>query len=169
MTEEDAVEAFVTDLGRKVYGGGGITPDVMLEPQGIGLFLQHLLSRNAFFDFSVGYANRHPIDSRDWQPTPAVLESFKHWLIEEKIVEADEWDENVADPEELEAVQRYLHAELFNAEFGIEARYEILANGDTQIRKALSLFDDASDLLARRQALKPEPSDRSEGEPGLLN
>ena len=168
-TEEDAVEAFVTDLGRRVYGGGGITPDVMIEPQGIGLFLQHLLSRNAFFDFAVSYANQNPIETRNWQPTPEVFESFRQWLIEEEIVEPGEWTDNVADPDDLEAVQRYLHAELFNAEFGIEARYEILAGGDTQIRKAISLFGDASDLLAKRQALRSQPTEGSDQKSGLLN
>jgi carboxyl-terminal processing protease len=151
---EDPVEAFLTDLGRRVYGGGGITPDVMVEPEEMPTFLQRLLTRNTFFDFAVSYANRNSIDSRDWQPTEEILVQYGDWLEEKEVVAAAEWDEAMADPSMAGDVQRYLHAEVFNAAFGIEARYEIIATGDTQIQRALSVFNEARELLARRQALQ---------------
>lgn len=154
FAEEDPVEAFLTDLGRKVYGGGGITPDVMVEPEEMPTFLQHLLARNTFFDFAVSYANRNPIESPAWMPNEQVLEEFRGWLEEKEVATAEEWDEAVADPSVAEDVRRNLHAEIFNATFGIEARYEIIASGDTQIQRALLAFEEATELLARRQALQ---------------
>ncbi|MFQ5528229.1 MAG: hypothetical protein ACE5GX_18495 [Thermoanaerobaculia bacterium] len=44
-------------------------------------------------------------------------------------------------------MSRYLNAELFNAAFGIEARHQVLARGDVQIRTGLELFDEARQLL----------------------
>jgi carboxyl-terminal processing protease len=140
-------------LGRKVYGGGGITPDITVEPREVAPFLQHLLSRNVFFDFAVSYVNRNPIETRDWEPSDEIIGALNDWLQEERDVRGEEFEEQMQDPEIRETVQRYLHAELFNAAFGIEARYEIIAAGDPQVIKALSLFEEASDLLARRQRL----------------
>ena len=171
-SEEETVEAFLTDLGRKVYGGGGITPDIMIEPPEMPAFMQLLLARNAFFDFAVSYANQHPIAERAWQPTPEMVDQFRAWLIEEEITTEEEWDKALTESEIEQDIKRYIHAELFNSAFGIEARYEVLAAGDPQIRRALEAFDEAKELLARRQALgeqeRPEAIDSS-GASGLIN
>ena len=150
----DVVEAFLTDLGRKVYGGGGITPDIMVELPEMPRLLQLFLARNAFFDFAVTYANQHPIEDRAWRPTPELVGQFQQWVMDEEILSQEEWDKEMAETNLSGEIERYLHAEVFNAEFGIEARYEILATGDTQIQRALEAFGDASDLLARRLALQ---------------
>jgi carboxyl-terminal processing protease len=118
---EDTVEAFLTDLGRKVYGGGGITPDVMAEPPEVDRFIQRLLARNAFFDFAVTYANQNPIGERSWQPTPEMVQQFNVWLVEKEIVTQEEWDAAMARSDLEGDINRYLHAELFNSAFGIEA------------------------------------------------
>ena len=69
-------EAFATDLGRAVYGGGGITPDVVAEPVEIAPYLQFLLARAAFFNFGVDYARRHPEVDREWRPGPEIVDEF---------------------------------------------------------------------------------------------
>ena len=150
------LEAYRTTLGRKVYGGGGITPDVIIEPQEIPHLLQVLLSRNAFFDFAVNYANRHPIASREWLVPDPVLEEFYDWVVEEELISRDELTEKLIEPGVVEEVRRNLRGELLNSAFGIEARYEVLAAGDPQILEALKLFEDARNLLARRQLLLDE-------------
>ena len=150
---EAEIVAYRTDLGRKVYGGGGISPDVVIEPQEIPTLLQLLLSRNAFFDFAVSYANRHPIDSREWLVSDQVLEEFYDWVVEEELISREELTEETVDASVSEEVRRNLRGELLNSAFGIEARYEVIAEGDPQILEALTLFEDAKSLLARRQLL----------------
>ncbi len=169
LSEGETVEAFLTDLGRKVYGGGGVTPDVMVEPVQMPKLLQILLSRNAFFDFAVTYVNQNPIDDRSWQPTPELVDQFERWAMDEEILSREEWDEELAEVGLPSDIQSYLHAEIFNAAFGIEARYEILAMGDTQIQRALEAFDEASDLLARRLALQDAKATDSVDTSSLLN
>ena len=158
--DETGIVAYRTDLGRKVYGGGGITPDVVIEPQEIPSLLQHLLSRNAFFDFAVSYANQHPIESREWQVSDQILEEFYDWAVEEELITRQELIEETADAAVAEEVRRNLRGELLNSAFGIEARYEVIAEGDPQILEALTLFDDAKSLLARRQLLLDSDSDQ---------
>src|SRR5947199_1566296 len=66
------VAAYATDLGRKVFGGGGITPDVEVKEEQLSPFEQFLLAHNAFVNFGVEYKAHHPIPSPDWKPAPAV-------------------------------------------------------------------------------------------------
>jgi carboxyl-terminal processing protease len=144
---------FATDLGRKVYGGGGITPDVIVELPDGPLILQSLFVHNAFFNFAVDYNNRHPVPDESWQPEEGILEEFREWLISEEIASAEELDELFADPEAATYTRRQIHADLFTAAFGPEASHRVLARGDLQIRKALELLDQARDLLAERREL----------------
>jgi len=54
------VPVFYTDLGREVYGGGGITPDKTLEPlRRLNRLESSLRSTNIFFEFADAYLLRH--------------------------------------------------------------------------------------------------------------
>ncbi len=153
-------EPFQTDLGRTVYGGGGITPDVLVEPEQAGSFVQFLVARSAFFDYSVEYTSNNPVSDPDWRPSEEVFQSFLTWLVDEDVAEPDEIDEGLTDPQDRERAMRLLRAEVLNSVFGLEARYKALAEGDNQIRKALTLFEQAGELLARRKALRSEGTER---------
>ncbi len=147
-------QTFRTDLGREVYGGGGITPDVLVEPQSLHETVQYLLSRSAFFDFAVEWTNTNEVPDRSWQPQAEFLEAFSTWLVEQEISTADEFAEAAAEAGTQETMLRYLKAEVFNSAFGIEARYQVLAEGDNQILRAQEVLEEASELLARRRGLE---------------
>lgn len=160
-TAHTAAETFETDLGRKVYGGGGITPDIALEPRAVSPFLQRLFTHNAFFDFAVDYHNRKPVKSKEWKPPTEMVAEFRDWLAAEEIRTQEELKDDLEDPETREFVNRQIHAEIFNASFGQEDWHRVLAKGDDQIQAALGLFGDASDLLASRQKLQLETERRA--------
>ena len=142
-------QAFFTDLGREVYGGGGIAPDVEIEPREIPAFIQYLASRNAFFDFGIEFANLNEI-AADWRPDDQLLAEFESWLIEEELTTREELTEELADPELKAQVADNLRAEVIGSCCGLEARHRILAERDEQIRRGLELFDAARDLLVER-------------------
>jgi carboxyl-terminal processing protease len=57
-------EVKLTDSGRTVYGGGGITPDVKLDQQKSNHFQETLLQHYAFFNFAKRYTvTHHPTKS----------------------------------------------------------------------------------------------------------
>ncbi len=149
---EPAGEAFRTDLGREVFGGGGITPDIEIEGREISTLLQYLLSRSAFFDFANQYTTDHVIESPDWKPSAELMADFRSWLLDEGLANEEEV-EGLAVEENGSIAERYLHAEIFNSAFGIEARYQILAAGDQQVIRGLEAFDEAIRLLALRRQL----------------
>jgi carboxyl-terminal processing protease len=143
-------ETFATDLGRKVYGGGGITPDVEVEPTELDPYLQFLLARAAFFNFGVDFEARHPEVDRDWRPGPGLLDEFRAWLIAQKIDSAADVTAGLIDETHRAFAERQIRAEVMAAKYGIEAQHPVLAEGDLQIQAALSLFGRASELLAQR-------------------
>jgi carboxyl-terminal processing protease len=77
-----------TDSGRKVYGGGGITPDEKYPALRANLFQRHVLStgnlplQDAFWHFANTYFGpRKPaVSGETWMPDADVLNSFKVFL-----------------------------------------------------------------------------------------
>ena len=58
-------KSYQTRNGRRVFGGGGITPDIMVEPEKLPQIVQQLQRRRLFFDFIVDYVSVHALDSTD--------------------------------------------------------------------------------------------------------
>ena len=145
-------EVFRTDLGREVYGGGGITPDVEVEPTEFPPYLQFLLARAAFFNFGVDYASRHPELDRSWRPEPALLDEFARWVAERDIDDAEGVAKGLAEEADRALALRQIRAEALASRFGVEASHQVLAEGDAQIQRALELFPRAAELLAQRRA-----------------
>jgi carboxyl-terminal processing protease len=147
----DDKDIFHTDLGRKVYGGGGITPDVIIKDQELSPFEQFLLARNAYLNFAVDYASRNKVKG-DWQPdTDKVLAEFGQWLIKEKLATPEEVQKNLPVKEVRDGSMLQIRAEVANSTGGQEARHRVLSEGDIQLQQALKLFDRAATMLAQRR------------------
>lgn len=69
--EEDA-PVFYTDNGRVVYGGGGITPDIFVDPETASRLIIELERQSMFFDFAVEYT----LDNGDIRPDFVVDEEL---------------------------------------------------------------------------------------------
>ena len=54
------ITEYATKAGRKVYDGGGITPDVKIEPKEFARITQELVLRDICFDFVNSYAIKNP-------------------------------------------------------------------------------------------------------------
>jgi carboxyl-terminal processing protease len=133
-------EIKLTDSGRTVYGGGGITPDVKIPAQKTNRFQDELLQHYAFFNFAKHYLlNRHI--PKDFQVNESVLQEFRKFLDDEKI------SYNEAD---LAGVQdwiaSHIRAELFVSEFGQQEGLKVQAESDPQVLKALELLPQAKEL-----------------------
>lgn len=149
----EKAEAFHTDLGRKVFGGGGITPDVTVEAESLSSFETLLMQKSAFQGFALDHEGRHRVDSADWQPTLDVVEEFRRWLVAERIAGADEVDAAFEDGELHARALSGIRAEMLNVAFGRKAHARALNGRDPQIKAARDLFDRAAELLAQRRRL----------------
>ena len=143
---------YKTEMGRTVFGGGGIAPDIELDEVKIPLLVQDLEQKQVFFKFAVKYAVKHKEAPKDYALTPAIRDEFRDLLKAEKV-------ETRADS--LVAVQRWIDTgvrrELARRYEGDEAAYRIAISDDEQVRAVMSLFDQAP-TLPRLLALATEKS-----------
>ncbi|MFZ0283708.1 MAG: S41 family peptidase [Terriglobales bacterium] len=149
-------EVKLTDSGRTVYGGGGITPDVKLDPPKSNHFQDTLLQHYAFFNFAKHYMlTHHPTKSFEVDDT--VLQDFRKFLDSEKVPysEADLLENN-------DWVRSSIKSEIFVDAFGQEEGLKVRAEADPEIIKALDLLpqakalaDNARRIVAERGSAQP--------------
>jgi carboxyl-terminal processing protease len=139
-------EVKLTDSGRTVYGGGGITPDVKIDPIKSNKFQDSMLQHYAFFNFAKRYVINHT-PSEKFEADDAVLHEFRKFLDEEKVAYSE------ADLLENDAwVRSNIKTEIFVDAFGQQEGLKVRAETDPQIVKALELLPQAKTLAenARR-------------------
>ena len=170
--EQGVGDAKLTDVGRKVYGGDGITPDYCVPPETPSKFVAHLLARQVFLGFSRQYAaagttGRAEISQtgsrsagvpanveiigKDFEVDDHVLRAFRKYLDAQKLTYTE------ADIEEnRDALSRQILEEVLRQVFGEgEARKRTLA-WDPQMRKALDLIPKTEMLLRDPQGYLAE-------------
>ena len=82
----------MTDSGRTVYGGGGISPDEKYTAPKYDKFQLEMARNNVYFDFTTHYLGTKPVKvTRDWTPDTAVMNDFHDFLLKKEIpfTEAD--------------------------------------------------------------------------------
>ena len=133
-------EVKLTDSGRTVYGGGGITPDEKVEPVKGSHFEDELLARNVFFHFAPVYVASHAVD-KNFKVNDAVLADFKQYLSSQNIP----WTEA-----DLSASGDWLKAaikdKIVTIEFGQSQGLRTIADWDPEIQKALTFLPEAQAL-----------------------
>jgi len=82
----------MTDSGRTVYGGGGISPDEKYTAPKLDKFQVDLLRRTEFFNFTAYWlGSTNPKIDKTWSPNTEVVDAFHQYLMKEKVqfTEAD--------------------------------------------------------------------------------
>ena len=151
-TDEEAPlserEVFYTDSGRKVYGGGGITPDVFVEPTELSPVTQILEVRSAIFNFGVDYYSRHPEVTREVKVDEALMEEFIRFAVAREVADEASIRAALEIPADRDYLRSAVRAEIVAAKYGYDASYPIRIEGDEFVAKALELFPEAEKLAA---------------------
>jgi carboxyl-terminal processing protease len=134
-------EVKLTDGGRTVYGGGGITPDVKVDPIKSNHFQDTLLQHYAFFNFAKHYIVAHHI-TKSFQVDDSAMQEFRKSLDADKVpyteadlLQNDEW------------VKSNLKSEIFVDAFGQEEGLKVKAETDPEVLKGLDLLPQARALV----------------------
>jgi carboxyl-terminal processing protease len=146
-----------TDHDRKVYGGGGITPDVMEPTPEANRFEVWLANKEAFFKYArqlttgqVPGAGNFRLQNQESNPksiptldiTDSILEDFKKFLHELNVDFTDEdFQKNV------DFIKRRIKQEVFTSLFGLQEGFRVAIQGDTQVLKALEMMPEAKLLM----------------------
>ena len=142
---KDLQDVKQTDLGRVVYGGGGITPDVKYEAPKADEFEMAVLRKNAFFYFSAHYfaANSAKLP-QGWIPGEPVLDQFHDYLMKEGVhfTEAD-WTRD------HDWLRKQLRQQMYVTAFSFEDSEKVGVEQDPEVAKAIEVMPQAADLLSR--------------------
>jgi len=133
-------EVKVTDSGRTVYGGGGITPDVKLDEPKPNKIQILLLQKYAFFNFAKRFTVGKRIQ-RSFQVDEPVMQDFRKFLDEQKIpyTEADLMQNDAW-------IRARIKSEIFVDEFGQQDGLQASAEADPEVQQALDLLPKAREL-----------------------
>jgi carboxyl-terminal processing protease len=139
-------EVKMTDSGRTVYGGGGITPDVKIPAPKSNHFQDTLIQHYAFFNFAKHYLIDHR-PAKTFEVDENVMNDFRKFLTDEKIpyTEAD------LNPV-MDWVKAQIKSEIFIDAFGQDLGLQVHTEADPLVQKALTLLPEAKQLAdnARR-------------------
>jgi carboxyl-terminal processing protease len=122
-------------LKRKVYGEGGITPDVVINPPRISRLETEILTKGLGFDFVVAYTSKHKDIDQDFQVSEALLKEFAVYLLEHGI-EFTEEEYTESKP----AIRSRLRQEIFTNLWGLKEGYRIRVVDDTLVQEAVKML-----------------------------
>jgi carboxyl-terminal processing protease len=133
-------EVKMTDSGRTVYGGGGITPDEKIESMKSNRFQDDVNYHGIFFHFAPHYMATHTVD-KNFQVDDAVINDFKQFLSTHDV---NFTEKDVAD--NLDWIKVNIKAELLGAQFGQLEKLHTIADWDPELQKAITFLPEAQAL-----------------------
>jgi carboxyl-terminal processing protease len=133
-------EVKLTDAGRTVYGGGGITPDEKIDSPKNNHFQDELAYKDVFFHFGPEYVADHTVD-KNFQADDAVVADFKKYLTSQGIDYTDADINGVSD-----WLKANIKKEVDTIEFGQLQGLRVIADWDPTIQKALTFLPEAQAL-----------------------
>jgi carboxyl-terminal processing protease len=161
-----------TDGNRKVYGGGGITPDIIEPTRELNRFEMLLASKDAFFLYArrlssgevpaagnfllpakniersdpserIGQSERTTKPVPSLEITDAILADFKKFLREDRHI--DFTNEDIQN--NLDFIKRRIKQEVYTSNYGIQEGFKVGIQGDIQVLKALEMIPEAKSLM----------------------
>jgi len=164
LPDTTAKPAFRTDSGRRVLGGGGIVPDVLVMPDTLTareMSAVRELDRSggsfqtAVFNFAVLYLQEHPDLKRDFRIGSADLDTFRSVLNDINV------DLSASQFQRLDRFIRFqLEREIALQAWGDAGEFERMASSDRVLQRALALLRDSANTTDMiRMASQPDWSD----------
>ncbi|HUY82717.1 MAG TPA: S41 family peptidase [Acidobacteriaceae bacterium] len=140
-------EVRLTDSGRTVYGGGGITPDYTIKPPKSNKFQDLLSAHNVFFNFTQHYLAKRTV-TKDFEVDKAVLDQFRQFLTSQNIAYTDQ---------DLNGVMSWLkmniRSSIMTSQFGESLGLRVRANWDPMVQDALTYLPKAEALEQTAQKI----------------
>jgi carboxyl-terminal processing protease len=156
---EHPTEIRQTDSGRQVTGGGGITPDIVVDQPKYTKFQEEMFREDVFFPQEQGvggftryFLGTRPSITHSFEVDDKVMKDFRDYLAKHNI--------HYTEPEFAENqdwVKRKIKQEVFMSNFGTQEGFKVLLEADPQVQKAVeaipqarALYENARKVVAQR-------------------
>lgn len=139
---------FKTPMGRSVYGGGGITPDVQVSGGRLTSYTSRLLTNRMFFEFATELLARGRLEFSSFETFTSRFQVDDDLLQEFLAYSSDvvPLDEKMFAKDRI-YIENFLKAECARVGWGRMSYYRTRVEIDPVVQEALELVDDAG-LLA---------------------
>lgn len=146
---DSLINEFSTRAGRKVYDGGGVLPDVVLEPEYASSYAYVVYNMNLLSDFADLFWKRHQdsltVVPREYRFTDADWEEFEDFMAEQEVP----WESNTKRALELlrESAEQERYLE------GIEERIAAIEEQVSSKEQTLNLHREELRALIEKEML----------------
>src|SRR5579863_10531218 len=156
---EHPTEVKLTDSGRQVTGGGGITPDIIVDAPKLDKFQESLYRDEVFFPYEAGvggftrfYLGTRPSVTKEFTADDTVMKDFREYLAKKNVRYTEpEISEN------LDWIKRKIKQEVFMSAYGQQEGFKVELEADPQVQKAVdsipqarALYENARKIVAQR-------------------
>jgi len=164
---EHPTEIRQTDSGRQVTGGGGITPDIIVDSPKLTKFQEEMYRSDVFFpgeqgvgSFTRYFLGTRPVITHNFEADDHVIKEFRDYLAKHNIrytepdfAESQEW------------LKRKIKQEVFMSNYGTQEGFKVLLEADPQVQKAIeaipqarALYENARKVIAQRNGATGTPT-----------
>jgi len=164
---EHPTEIRQTDSGRQVTGGGGITPDIIVDSPKLTKFQEEMYRGDVFFpgeqgvgSFTRYFLGTRPVITHNFEADDHVIKEFRDYLAKHNIrytepdfAESQEW------------LKRKIRQEVFMSNYGTQEGFKVLLEADPQVQKAIeaipqarALYENARKVIAQRNGATGTPT-----------
>ncbi len=145
---EHPTEIRQTDSGRQVTGGGGITPDIVIDTPKFTKFQEEMYREDVFFPQEQGvggftryFLGTRPTITHNFEVDDKVLKDLRDYLAKHNIRYTEpEFDEN------QDWIKRKIKQEVFMSNYGTQEGFKVLLDADPQVQKAIDAIPQARAL-----------------------
>ncbi len=156
---EHPTEIRQTDSGRQVTGGGGITPDIVVDMPKYTKFQEEMFRNDVFFPQEQGvggftryFLGTRPSITHSFEVDDKVMKDFRDYLAKHNIRYTEpEFAEN------QDWVKRKIKQEVFMSNYGTQEGFKVLLDADPQVQKAIdaipqarALYENARKVVAQK-------------------
>lgn len=137
----DSGTAYHTEGGRVVLGGGGIRPEIHVEPDSVPPIVSRVARAGLIFEYAVRYVAENENIPENFGDNLGLMGGFEDFLVEKEF----EFEEvEFAEGEEFMGIM--LRAEIARKVFGDEAAYRISLERDSQLQRTVDIIRSSNSL-----------------------
>jgi carboxyl-terminal processing protease len=143
---DSLISEFTTKKGRKVYDGGGIVPDIVLEPEQLSNLSVALITKFLVFDFATNFAHQTPSipQPEEFEITGEIYNQFAAFVKQNDFEYESQSKHMLEDLIEKAKEEKYY--ELVSAEFE-----ELKERLEPQLDKDLDVFSEEIKSLLKNE------------------
>jgi carboxyl-terminal processing protease len=164
---EHPTEIRQTDSGRQVTGGGGITPDIIVDSPKLTRFQEEMYRNDVFFpgeqgvgSFTRYFLGTRPVITHNFEVDDHVVKEFRDYLGKHNIRYTEpDFTEN------QDWMKRKIKQEVFMSSYGTQEGFKVLLEADPQVQKAIeaipqarALYENARKVIAQRNGSTSSPA-----------